>query len=331
MPGKKLNPDGKALNHLLNGLGSSKKEAFPFQEKLSECSIIYSNSTNCSEPVVQHREDKEKSGLLIAYINDLTRIIRNLEDQLQQNSNAAMVGKTMMAGLTHDLRNPLAVIISCAQLCLDNSELDTSTKQYLNMIQENSRAASKLLNQFLQFAKTNLTFKSLNLNEVISKAWESAVLASGDGKVSFKADLAKNLPEVFADSEKMERIFVNLFLNAIQAVSKKVSKMLITAQTKFLPDQNFVEVIITDNGPGISDEVLERIFTPFLTTKKEGTGMGLYLCRHFIHQHKGEIKIGRARDCGTRVSVKIPITQERSDLTISDCREEHEIASVPSH
>lgn len=129
----------------------------------------------------------------------------------------------------------------------------------------------------------------------------------------------------------MGRIFVNLFLNAIQAVSKKVSKMLITAQTKFLPDQNFVEVIITDNGPGISDEVLERIFTPFLTTKEEGTGMGLYLCRHFIHQHKGEIKIGRARECGTRVSVKIPITQERSDLTISDCRQEHEIASVPSH
>jgi signal transduction histidine kinase len=195
------------------------------------------------------------------------------------------------------------------------------------MIQENTEAATKLVNQFLAFAKVNLTFKSLNLNQLIKKAWQSAVLDSGDGQVSFKTHLAEDLPEILADPEKMERIFINLFLNAIQAVSQATSKGLITAQTKFLPGENSVEVLINDNGPGIPDEIRERIFTPFLTTKKEGTGLGLHLCSHFIHQHKGEIKIDQARGHGTKVWVKLPVTQESAHLTISDCLQEPKIPS----
>jgi signal transduction histidine kinase len=300
MPFRKPNPHENSSGHVT--------------EKLLECGIITANSIDSREPGSQLGEDKEKFGLLIGYITDLMGVIKNQEDQLQQKSNAGMLGKTMVAGLAHDLKNPLAVIISCAQLCLDNSELDESTTEYLHMIQENTKAATNLLNQFLNFAKVNLTFRPLNLNQVIKKAWESAVLDSGDGKVSFKAHLAEDLPEILADPEKAERIFINLFLNAIQGVSQTASKRLITAQTKFLPDQNFVEVLITDNGPGIPDEIRERIFSPFLTTKKEGTGLGLHLCRHFIHQHKGEIMIEKAGERGARVLVKFPVTPEKGDF-----------------
>jgi signal transduction histidine kinase len=327
MPVRKPNPNENNSRYLMKSLESTKKEAFPFPEKLLECGIMTSSSNNSREPGSQLGKYKDKFGLLVGYVNDLIGVIKNLEEQLQQNSNAGMVGKTMVAGLAHDLKNPLAVINSCAQLCLDNSELDESTKQYLHMIQENTEASTKLVNQFLAFAKVNLTFKSLNLNQLIKKAWQSAVLDSGDGQVSFKAHLAEDLPEILADPEKMERIFINLFLNAIQAVSQASSKGLITAQTKFRPEENSVEVLITDNGPGIPDEIRERIFTPFLTTKKEGTGLGLHLCSHFIHQHKGEIKIDQARGPGTKVLVKLPVTQERAHLTISDCLQEHKIPS----
>jgi signal transduction histidine kinase len=308
MPFRKPNPHENSSGHV--------------PEKLLECGIITANSIDSREPGSQLGEDKEKFGLLTGYINDLIGVIKNQGDQLQQNSNAGMLGKTMVAGLAHDLKNPLAVINSCAQLCLDNSELDESATQYLHMIQENTKAATALLNQFLTFAKVNLTFRPLNLNQVIKKAWKSAVLDSGDGKVSFKAHLAEDLPKILADPDKMERIFINIFLNAIQAVSQTTSKGLITAQTKFLPDQNFVEVLITDNGTGIPDEIRERIFTPFLTTKKEGTGLGLHLCRHFIHQHKGEIMIEKACERGTKVLVKFPVTQERAILNLSDLLQE---------
>ena len=115
------------------------------------------------------KEDQEKFRLLLNYINDLVAIIRRLENQLQQTSNVGVVGKTMVAGLAHDLRNPITVISSCAQFCLENEKLTLVTEQYLQMIQENGKAATKLLNQFLEFAKVNLTFTSLNLNEIVKK------------------------------------------------------------------------------------------------------------------------------------------------------------------
>ncbi len=301
----------------MKSIGPTPKEGFPSPEILLETGIMTSNSNNFREPGSELGEDKEKSGLLAAHVNDLIGIIKDLEDQLEQKSNAGMVGKTMVAGLAHDLKNPLAVIKSCAQLCLDNSELDESTKQYLHMIQENTRAASMLVNQFLTFAKVNLTFKSLNLNQVIKKAWKSAVLDSGNGKVSFETHLAEDLPEIVADPEKIERIFINLFLNAIQAVSQASSKGLITTQTRFLPEENSVEVIITDDGAGIPDEIRRKIFTPFFTTKQRGTGLGLHLCSHFIQQHKGEINIDNAGGGGTKVLVKFPVGQESAHLSIN--------------
>ncbi|MGA2959751.1 MAG: histidine kinase dimerization/phospho-acceptor domain-containing protein, partial [Thermodesulfobacteriota bacterium] len=95
------------------------------------------------------KEDQEKFRLLLNYIHDLLGIIRRLEDQLQRSSNVGIVGKTMVAGLAHDLRNPMAVIGSCAQFCLENEKLTPVTEKYLQMIQGNGKAAINLLNQFL--------------------------------------------------------------------------------------------------------------------------------------------------------------------------------------
>ena len=302
----------------MNDRGLAKRAGSRFREKLLEREAIRLNSTGSGEAASHSRESEEKDRVLAGYINELLGIIRGLEDQLQQNSNASIVAKTMVAGLAHDLRNPLAVISSCTQLCLDNEQLDESTKQFLNMIRESSEGARKLVSRFLEFAKVSLNFVPIDLNQVIRKAWESAALENRDAKISFQADLAEDLPEIFADSEKAERIFLNLFLNAIQAVSNTPPKGVITVQTAFLPDQHMVEAVITDNGPGIPDEILGKIFDPFFTTKKEGTGLGLHLCSHFMQQHKGEIMVEKAGERGTKVLVKFPVTQAKENLAISD-------------
>ena len=259
------------------------------------------------------KEDQEKFRLLLNYIHDLLGIIRRLEDQLQRSSNVGIVGKTMVAGLAHDLRNPMAVIGSCAQFCLENEKLTPVTEQYLQMIMENGRAAINLLNQFLEFAKVNLTFKSLNLNEIVKKTWQAATLETGCRNVTFNALLVEDLPEIFADPEKIERTFLNLFLNAIQAVSQNCSPGMVAIQTRFLHSENMAEIDITDNGPGIPEEIQNKIYEPFFTTKKGGTGLGLHLCQYFIDQHKGKITIGKAGKGGTKVTVRLPITQEKED------------------
>ncbi len=259
------------------------------------------------------KDDQEKFRLLLNYINDLVAVIRRLEEQLQRTSNVGIVGKTMVAGLVHDLRNPMAVIGSCAQFCLENENLTPVTEQYLQMILENGRAATNLLNQFLEFAKVNLTFKSLNLNEIVKKTWQAATLETGCRNVTFKALLTEGLPEIFADPEKIERIFLNLFLNAIQAVSQNCSPKTVAVQSRFLHSENMVEIDIIDNGPGIPEEIQDKIYDPFFTTKKGGTGLGLHLCQYFIDQHMGKISIGKAGKGGTKVTVRLPITQERKD------------------
>ena len=326
MPFGKENPPGAVSRHM-NALGLVKREGIPFREKLLEREAIRLNSAGSGEAGSHSQESEEKSRVLTGYINELLGIIRGLEDQLQQNSNASIVAKTMVAGLAHDLRNPLAVISSCTQLCLDNGQLDESTSQFLNMIRESSGVARTMVNRFLEFAKVSLNFVPIDLNQVIRKAWESAALETRDAKISFRADLAEDLPEIFADPEKAERIFLNLFLNAIQAVSNTPPKGLITVQTAFLPDQHVVEAVITDNGPGIPDEIRGKIFDPFFTTKKEGTGLGLHLCSHFIQQHKGEIMVEKAGEGGTKVLVKFPVTQANEHLTISDLFRNPEKAS----
>ena len=263
--------------------------------------------TDPLELVKVPKEEQEKFRLLLNYIHDLLGIIRRLEDQLQRTSNVGIVGKTMVAGLAHDLRNPMAAIISSAQFCLENEKLSPVTEQYLQMIQENSRAATNLLNQFLEFAKVKLTFKSLDLNEIVKKTWQAAALEPGCRNVTFKALLAEGLPEIFADPEKIERIFLNLFLNAIQAVSQNCSPGMVTVQSRFLHSENMAEINIIDNGPGIPEEIQHKIYKPFFTTKKGGTGLGLHLCQYFVEQHKGKIAIERACQGGTKITVWLPV------------------------
>jgi signal transduction histidine kinase len=131
-------------------------------------------------------------------------------------------------------------------------------------------------------------------------------LETGCPNVTFKALSVEDLPEILADPDKIERIFVNLFLNAIQAVSQNCSAGIVTVRGRFLHSENMAEINIIDNGPGIPQEIREKIFDPFFTTKKGGTGLGLHLCRHFIEQHKGKIAIEKASEGGTKITVWLP-------------------------
>lgn len=262
--------------------------------------------------------DQEKIDNLHRYITVLLGVIQSLKEQIQQTSNAGIVAKTMVAGLAHDLRNPMTVIGSCAQFCLENEKLTPMTQKNLKMIQEGGRTANKILNQFLEFSKVNLTFKSLNLNQIIRKTWHLAILETGSQGLTFKTHLAENLPEIFGDPEKLERVFLNLFLNAVQAVSQNCSQRIISVLSRFLPSENMAEIDIIDNGPGIPEEIKNKIFEPFFTTRKEGTGLGLHLCQHFIQQHKGNISIGKSRKGWTKVTIRLPITHETTDNGLLD-------------
>ena len=244
------------------------------------------------------------------FFNDLIRVIFQFESQLRYGATARIAGKAMVEGLAHDLKNPLAVVHSCCQFLSADKKLTSRAKENVQWMRENIDKANKLISQFLAFARISLTFQPIDIHECIRKAWEITLLSNGNHEIFFHSQLAENLPAVFGDYEKIERIFRNLFLNAVEAVSRVSPEGRVTAGTHFLSSRNMVEANILDNGPGIPEKIQGKVFRPYFTTKKTGKGLGLYITQHFVQQHKGEISIENRPEGGTKVSVRLPVFLE---------------------
>ena len=217
----------------------------------------------------------------------------------------------LSAGLAHELKNPLAVISSCAQFCMESLKLDLTVNENLQMIFRNSQRASKLINDLLAFAKpSRLEWKEVNINEVITNMWSMARLETTPFRIDFKRNLKKGLPKIVGDKEKLGQVFLNIIMNAIQAVSGKGTVIL---QTNFLDQQNQVEANIIDDGSGIPDDYRKCIFDPFFTTKDMGTGLGLSICHSIIEQHNGSITVENVEGRGTRITVRLPVMQAKKE------------------
>ncbi len=282
------------------------KKKKPLPEKRRESKPLESRSRATREAL--KRLEKENQSLVEQLVR-ASALIRDLESKHYEASRKEREGKMIAAGLLHDLRNPLGVISSCAQFSLDNLDLNSSAREKVQTILENSQKAQDLTNQFLYYTKTSLLdFKPINLNQLLLTMWKMSMLENAPCRVTIEARLDKHLPEIKASRENLERVFVNLFMNAIHAVAKKGKVIL---ETRLLSSRDRVEVKIIDNGKGISKEQQERLFEPFYTTREDGTGLGLSICQSIIHQHKGTIAIESQVGKGTKVTVSLPISQSR--------------------
>jgi len=275
-----------------------------YRDEVEQVIGVFAAARNVTERKLAEEQLKRYSEHLEDLVEERTRQLRDAERLAAIGETAVMIG--------HDLRNPLAVISSSAQLCLDGSDLNPLMRERLQMILESSRKAHGLTRQFLSYAKSSvLDFKPVNINRLLLVMWKMSELESAPCQMTFDAQLAKDLPEIMGSQENLERVFLNLFMNAIHAVSKKGT---VRAETGLLPSEDLVEIKITDDGPGIPQEQQERIFEPFFTTKENGTGLGLSICQSIILQHKGIISIHSIGGQGTTVSIQIPVLQnEPSD------------------
>jgi signal transduction histidine kinase len=258
------------------------------------------------------RDYKGKCDLLLQYLNEAIGVIQKLGNQAERTPRIEMMGKALVAGLAHDLRNPLAVIQSCSQSCLAKKKLSPAERKSLKMIQEGSQRANSLLKQFLNFIKSGLNRQPTDINELLTQAWDAARLDRISTQVALKTRLGSDLPLMDADPEKLERVFINLFLNALRAVAAGGQ---VEVQSRLLAEEKCIEVEFTDDGPGIPISDRERVFEPFYSTRKEGTGLGLFLCKSFVEDHQGEISIDSGEGKGTKVTVKLPLGRENSAVS----------------
>lgn len=233
---------------------------------------------------------KEKPVGLVGVIRDL-REIKELQAQLVQSSKLAAIGQ-LAAGVAHEINNPLTVALSHIQLLIPKVA-DRETKKDLNIIFKEMMRCTDITQGLLSFsretAKKEIEFKELDINECIESVFFILKHKLAISKIKLVKHFVKRLPKIRGDANQLQQVFLNLILNAIDAMPQGGGLYINTEPI----DRKFVRITITDTGIGIVPEDLPRIFEPFYTTKEPGRGVGLGLSISYgiIKDHNGEIEV----------------------------------------
>jgi len=225
------------------------------------------------------------------------------ESAVRREQRLAALGQ-LTAGLAHELRNPLGAIRTSAEI-LSRSvppENDIAAEMAINIREEVDRA-NQLVTKFLQFANpVNLSVEPTDLAAVLDRSIQLAKRNSPPVECSIFTNYLPDVPPVPMDSTLMERVFLNLILNAAQASDRNG---VITIRTKLT--EGFAEAAIIDTGSGIAPEHLEEIFNPFFTRKPGGTGLGLAIVSRIVDLHGGQVVVESAPGKGSTFRVLLPL------------------------
>ncbi len=231
-------------------------------------------------------------------------------EELAHVSRLGLMGE-MASGISHEVNQPLAAITGYTQACLQIIQSDhpdlNSLSEILSKTHEQTIKAGKIIHRMRDFVKSHkMQRSSININELII----DALALFSDYKnydIELKLDLPDDLPTLFADSVHIEQVFLNLVKNSIDAMTElpKKKKKRLVIQTRLTAPQK-IEVRITDNGPGLTEDQRIHIFTPFFTTKKTGMGMGLSISRSIIEAHHGVLRFNSSRGNGTTFYFSLP-------------------------
>ena len=262
---------------------------------------------------VDLRKSNDEIGLLAESFNEMSckmandiEQLRRLNEQLIRTEKLAAMG-TLAAGVAHEVNNPLASISSLIQMMQSNQNLDEETKDKLKLISTQINRITQVTRDMMDFARIRPAAKSLvDINTSLEMALRLASFDKSFQKLRLKKSFADNLPPVLADTDQLQQVFLNLFLNARDAMPSGGELFI-----KTFPNRNDIEIEIADNGTGIEEKNIKQIFDPFFTTKPtgKGTGLGLAVCYGIITAHGGQIEVSENNGRGTKFVISLPTTQ----------------------
>ncbi len=263
---------------------------------------------------VDLRKSNDEIGLLANSFNEMSRKMANdikqlqqLNEQLIRTEKLAAMG-TLAAGVAHEVNNPLASISSLIQIIQTKNNLDERTIENLKLVQTQIQRITQVTKDMMDFARVHPAAKSLvDANELLEKSLRLASFDKSFQKLNIFKDLAANLPKVFADGDQLQQVFLNLFLNARDALPEGGELFIKTSET-----EKDLQIEITDNGSGIKTNNIQKVFDPFFTTKPtgQGTGLGLAVCYGIITAHGGKIEVLANKSNGTTFHISLPINTE---------------------
>jgi two-component system, NtrC family, sensor kinase len=241
----------------------------------------------------------------IVLVDDITERV-TLETQLAQADKLSSIG-LLAAGVAHEINTPLAVISSYAQMLAKQLRGDARLGPVLDKITQQSFRAAEIANGLLNFSRTSTTeFRSTDLNQVVRDTLSLLEHQFKTAQILIDLNLSDDLPPIHGNPGKLQQVFLNLLLNAKDAMPSGGRLRIATLVN------GHVEAVISDSGSGIAPEHLKRIYDPFFTTKnmlgdKRGTGLGLSVSYGIIQEHAGKIRVESAVGSGTTFHLEFPL------------------------
>ncbi len=255
-------------------------------------------------------KEQQQIGRLIIFDDVTDRA--ELEQRLVQADKLSSIG-LLAAGVAHEVNTPLAVISTYAQMLAKQVGDDTQKSAILDKIAKQTFRASEIVNSLLNFSRTSTTsFGDINLNRVIQETLSLLEHQLQKSGIEVKTDLDPELPQVHGNAGKLQQVFLNLFLNARDAMASGG-----TLEVRTWTEESGAKIEVADTGHGIAPEHLHRIYDPFFTTKaaRKGTGLGLSVTYGIVQEHGGSIEVSNRRSGGARFRLDLPFARSRSART----------------
>jgi signal transduction histidine kinase len=292
---------------------------------------VQSHTENLEMLVQERTEELQKKNRQLEETLEQLKITQN---QLIQSEKMGSLGQ-MLSGVAHEINNPLAVIKMFTELLMMNLASDQDTVEILKKMDQATDRAKRTIQNLLTIARKHKPEKRfIDVNQVIEEVLELRSYYLRVSNIEVIKNLQPDLPKTMADFHQLQQVFLNIILNAEQAMQEAHRQGRLLIQSKLIesvqespllktfalnpgekllhPTPPFIQVSITDEGPGISPENLRRIFDPFFTTKEvgKGTGLGLSISYTIIQEHEGRIYATSEQEKGTTFFVELPVKVE---------------------
>jgi len=280
-----------------------------FLQRLMENGQLYKQpwiglTVNFSATSLMDKVGNTRGTLII--IDNITDRVR-LEDQLIQNEKLTSIG-LLAAGVAHEVNTPLAVISSYAQMLRKEMSPEDWRHRLLEKITKQTFRASEIANNLLNFSRTNATeFTEVNIHQVVTDTIALVEHQLKTARISVEQELRAESPITFGNAGKLQQVFLNLFVNARDAMPDGGELRIVTDTIN-----SKIEILVQDTGTGISPENIKKIYDPFFTTKAagKGTGLGLSVSYGIVQEHGGTIGVESKPGVGTSFRLELPVVRK---------------------
>jgi len=248
-----------------------------------------------------HDEDGERSGAVVLF-QDLSEV-EDLKERVERERHLASLGR-LAAGFAHEVRNPLSSLKGFAQFLRSRFVPGSKEERYAEIMIEEVERLDRVVQELLDFAKPVEPNRAPSPpNTIVEDALELLSEDAVFSEIGIERRLGKGLPDVLVDASQIRQALLNVFLNGMEAM---VDGGRLVVSTGTADDGSGVVITVTDTGPGLSGDEIDKLFEPFYTTKESGTGLGMTIVSRILEQNGASISVASDRGSGTTVTIELP-------------------------